>query len=149
MLVNLNQYRAVVGAFNSRRHCRIFYINISIRRLDVLPTASAYLSVLPSFCFSILLGIDIKIMNILLLRIFHIYAQVQYVFHIWLHLILTKRNGDIEQNSGSNSNSSQRFFICHWNLNSFSVHNFIKISLVKSYIATHQLDVICFIRNRS
>ena len=72
-------------------------------------------------------------MNILLLRIFHIYALATYVFHIWLYLILTKRSGDIEQS----------FSICHWNLNSISAHNFIKISLLKTYIVTYKLDVIC------
>ena len=65
------------------------------------------------------------------------------MFHIWLYLILTKRRGDIEQNPGPKSNSSQSFSICHWNLNSNSAQNFIKISLLKTYIATHKLDVIC------
>ena len=97
-----------------------------------------------SFCFTILLRKEIKIMNILLLRISHIYALVTYVFHVWLYLILTKRSGDIEQNPGPKSNSSQSFSICHWNLiNSIFPHNFIKISLLKTYIATHKLDVIC------
>ena len=82
-------------------------------------------------------------MSILLLRIFHICALATYVFHIWLYLILTKRSGDIEQNPGPKSNSSQSFSICHWNLNSISAHNFIKISLLKSYTATHKVDVIC------
>ena len=82
-------------------------------------------------------------MNILLLRIFHIYALVAYVFHIWLYLILTKQSGDIEQDPGLNSNSSQSFSICHWSLNSISAHNFNKISLLKTYVATHKLDVIC------
>ena len=62
---------------------------------------------------------------------------------MWLYLILTKRSGDIEQNPGPKSNSCQRFSICHWNLTSVSAHNFIKISLLKTYIATYKLDVIC------
>ena len=119
----------------------------------MLPIATAFISILltfsmlllfsKSFCFTILLRKNIKIMNILLLRIIHIYALATYVFHIWLYLILTKRSGDIEQNPGPKSNSSQSFSICHWNLNSISAHNFIKISLLKTYIATHKLDVIC------
>ena len=60
-----------------------------------------------------------------------------------MYLILTKRSGDIEQNPGPKSNSAQSFSICHWNLNSISAHNFIKISLLKTCIATHKLDVIC------
>ena len=153
MPVNLDQCRRAVGAFNSCLHSKNVYINISIRMLDVLPIASAYLSVLltfimfrlfsKSFCFTILLRNNIKIMSILLLRIFYIYALATYVFHIWLDLILTKRSGDIEQNPGPKSNSSQSISICHWNLNSISAHNFIKISLLKTCIATDKLDVIC------
>ena len=63
----------------------------------------------------------------LVIRIFHIYVLVIYVFRVWLYLILT--------------NSCQSFPVCHWNLNSISAHNFIKISLSKTYIATHKLDV--------
>ena len=153
MPVNLDQYRGAVGAFNSRLHCKNIYVNNSIRKLDVLPIATAFLSILltfsmfilfsKSFCFTILLWKNIKIMNILLLRIFHIYLLVTYVFHIWLYLILTKRSGDIEQNPEPKSNSSQSFSICQWNLNSISAYNFIKLSLLKTYIATNKLEVIC------
>ena len=118
----------------------------------MLPVASAFLFILltfnmfllfsKSFCFTILLRKNIKFMNILVIRIIHIYVLVTYVFHVWLYLILTRRSGDIEQNPGPKSNSCQSFF-CHWNLNSISAHNFIKISLLKTYIVTHKLDVIC------
>ena len=135
MPVNLYQYRGAVGTFNSRLHCKNIYDNISIRKLDVLLIASAFLSILlicnmfllffKSFCFTILLRKNIKIMNILVLRIFHIYALVTYVFHIWLYLTLTKRSGDTEQAPRPKSNSAQIFFICHCNLNRLSAHNFI------------------------
>ena len=158
MPVNLDQYRAVVGAFNSCLHSKNIYIKISIRMLDVLPIASAFLSILLTFimfllfskslCFTILLTKNIKIMKILSLGIIHIYALATYVFHIWLYLILIKRSGDFEQNPGPISNSSQSFSICHWNLNSISVLNFIKISLLKTYIAT-QTGCYMFIRNLS
>ena len=153
MPVHRDQYQGAAGALSSRLHCRNIYSNNSITKLDVLLIASAFLSILlsfsmlllfsKSFCFTILLRKNIKIINILLLRIIHIYALSTYASHIWLYLILTKRSGDIEQNPGPKSNSSQSFSICHWNLNSISAHNFIKISLLKTYIATHKLDVIC------
>ena len=118
MPVNLDQYRGMVGAFNGRLHCKNTYINISIT-LYVLPTASSFLSILltfsmfllfsKSFCFTVLLMKNTKTMNILLLKIFHIYTLVTYLFPIWLQLILTKQSVDIEQNPGPTSNSSQRF----------------------------------------
>ena len=111
--VNLDQYRGAVGAFNSRLHSKIIYINISSAFLSILLTFIMFLLFSKSFCFTILLRKNIKIMNMLLLRIFNIYALATYVFHIWLHLILTKRSGDIEQNPRPKSNSSQSFSICH------------------------------------
>ena len=104
----------------------------------MLPLTSAFLSILltlnmfllfsKSLCFTILLRKNIKIMSMLVIRIFHICVLVTCVFHVWLYLILT--------------NSCQSFSIFHWNLNSISAHNFIKISLSKTYIATHKLDVV-------
>ena len=148
MPVNLDLYRGAAGAFNSRLHSKNIYSTISIGKLDLLPIANAFLSILltfsmfllfsKSFSFTILLRKNIKIMNILVIRIVHI-----YVFHVWLYLILTKPSGDIEQNPGPKSNLSQSFYIFHWNRNSIPADNFIKISLLKTYIATHKLDVIC------
>ena len=135
MPVNTDQYRGAVGAFNGRLHCKNVYNNISVRNLDVLLIASAFLFILlsfsmfslfsKSFFFIILLKNNIKIMNILVIRIFHIYVLVTYIIHMWLYLILKKRSGDIVQNPGPKSNSRQSVSICHWNLNSISTHNFI------------------------
>ena len=121
MSVNLDLYRGAVGAFNSRLCCKNIYNNISIRKLDVLPIANAFLSVLLTFRmflffskrfrFTTLFTTNIKIINILVLRISHIYMLVAYVFHVWLYLILTKRSGDIEQNPGPKSNSCQSFLL--------------------------------------
>ena len=44
MPFNLDQYRGVVGAFNSHLHWKNINNNISVRKLDVLPTASTFLS---------------------------------------------------------------------------------------------------------
>ena len=82
-------------------------------------------------------------MNMLVIRIFHIYVLATYVLRVWLYLILAKGSGGIEQNPGPKSNSCQSFSISHWNSNSISAHNFLKISLLRTYIATHKLDFIC------
>ena len=54
-----------------------------------------------------------KILNILVIRIFHVYVLVTYVFHVWLYLILTKQSGDIQHKPGPKSNSCRSFSICH------------------------------------
>ena len=34
-------------------------------------------------------------------------------------------------------------FICDWNINSISAHNFIKLSLLRTYISINKIDIIC------
>ena len=153
MPVHRDQYQGAAGALSSRLHCRNIYSNNSITKLDVLLIASAFLSILlsfsmlllfsKSFCFTILLRKNIKIMNMLVIRIFHIYVLATYVLHVWLYLILAKGSRGIEQNPGPKSNSCQSFSISHWNRNSISAHNFLKISLLRTYIATHEMDFMC------
>ena len=38
---------------------------------------------------------------------------------------------------------SNSFSFCHWNLNSITPHNFIKMSLLEAYNAMHRFDIIC------
>ena len=64
------------------------------------------------------------------------------MFHGWLFFIRTKRSGAIEPNPGPEPNFCQSFSICHWNLNSISAHNFIKLSLLRPHIAIHKFDVV-------
>ena len=40
-------------------------------------------------------------------------------------------------------NSCKRFSICHWNINSITSHNFIKVSLLLAYKSIHKIDIIC------
>ena len=49
--------------------------------------------------------------------------------------------GDVEVNPGPRHWTS--FSICHWNLNSISVHDFVKVSLLEAYNAMHKFDIIC------
>ena len=67
-----------------------------------------------------------------------------YLFHVWLFFIRNKRSGNIELNPGPKPNSCQSFSICHWNLNNISARNFIKLSLLKPYIAIHKLTLTLF-----
>ena len=57
--------------------------------------------------------------------------------------IIFNGSGDIEKNPGPKPNSYQSFSICHWNLNSITAHNFLRVSLLRAYITVHSFDVIC------
>ena len=52
-------------------------------------------------------------------------------------------HGDIELNPGPNKSKENNLSICHWNLNSITAHNFLKLSQLKAYISTYKHDFIC------
>ena len=47
------------------------------------------------------------------------------------------------KNPGPKRNSNQSFSICHWNLNSITAHNCLKISLLRVYILLHNFGLVC------
>ena len=152
MPVNLQQYRGAVGAFNSRFNHNNMHSSVFDRNPNVSSIASVYFAIVInfctflsviSFCVIVLFMKNIKNINLLATKILFIYMLSTCLFHVWLFLILTKRSGDIEQNHVPKPNSCQSFSICHWNLNSISAHNFIKLSLLRPYIAIHKFDVVC------
>ena len=52
-------------------------------------------------------------------------------------------SGDIEMNPGPKPSSCNKFYICHWNLNSISTDNFIKLSFLHDYISIYNFDILC------
>ena len=66
-----------------------------------------------------------------------------YLHYIWLSLTIIRLSGDIEEKPGPKRNSNQSFSICHWNLNSITAHNYLKVSLSRAYISLHNFDVVC------
>ena len=79
---------------------------------------------------------------------------VLYLRYIWLYSILVKLTGDAEENPGPKPKPCQSFSIRHWNVNSFSAHNFSKVSILRAIRAIlraipfkrhsiHKFDVIC------
>ena len=57
--------------------------------------------------------------------------------------MLIKLSGDIELNPGPKPSSFKYFSICHWNLNSITSHDFLKVKLLTAYNVMHKFDVIC------
>ena len=103
------------------------------------------------YCFSIFLnGFLISKGNVLKIsRKF--YTLLFLLFNIllgvlvWLcgHLIVL--SADIEVNPGPKNNFSECLSICHWNLNSISVHDYSKLFLLKGYISVNKFDIICIL----
>ena len=62
---------------------------------------------------------------------------------LWYFFHLLELSGDVEFNPGPKPDSSQNFSICHWDLNSMSVHNYSKIFLLTAYISIYDFDIMC------
>ena len=59
-------------------------------------------------------------------------------------LLLLFMSGDIELNPGPNKiNSSCKFSVCRWNLNSPAARNFEKVELLEAFNTINKFDIIC------
>ena len=154
MPINLSQYRGVVGAFNSQ--------SIHIKQHDILKNALSqskmkqtianeifivftslviFLLRSSSWSFVNLLRSKSKFISLPFVRISYICVLLTFIHHICLYLIIFNRSGDIEKNPGPKLNSYQSFSFCQWNLNSITVHNFLKVSLLQAY-TRHNISVL-------
>ena len=49
---------------------------------------------------------------------------------------------DIKTSPGPRHYLNNHFAICHWNLNSISVHNFAEVQLLPAHLAAHKFDIV-------
>ena len=57
------------------------------------------------------------------------------IFYFALRLL---QHGDIERNPGP-----KYFSICHWNLNSLTGHNYLKVSQILAFNLVRKFDILC------
>ena len=60
-----------------------------------------------------------------------------------LRSLLVLSSGDAGINLGPTLTPKASLSICHWNLNSISAHNYVKLSLLRVYLVFHKFDIIC------
>ena len=137
MTVNLNQYRRTVGVFNNRN--LLFKKTHDALQKNILKTHLIEILILLlvlTVRYAIFLGSaqNIRFLHRSLFHSLYFISVVSYIHHGWLYSLAIKRSGDIEENPGPKPNSCDCLSICHWNLNSISAHNFIKLSLLRDYI---------------
>ena len=74
------------------------------------------------------------------------YVVCTYLLSVkWLYKIsLILLSGNVEINPAPKRNTDETFSICHWDLNSLVAYNYIKLFLLKVYIAVYiyKIDVI-------
>ena len=137
MPIEIPQWRRQIGIFNSRSS----FLNATI---SICSSIRGLLKLFLIFHFHIIFLIII-VLHLLLCGVLNLTSLIKsficiYKFHILSWFLLTNYLfhfricelqvilcRDVELNPGLKPNSGQNFSICHWNLNSISVHNFSKI----------------------
>ena len=74
---------------------------------------------------------------------FLILIIIMFIQFILVHALLIRQSGDIEMNPGPNPNPCHSFSICYGNLNSLAAHNYLKVSLLRAYVAIKKFDAVC------
>ena len=116
MGINIFQYRACIGMFNQYKfssHTIIIFQTIPL--LYIIVWVLIYFLILLKSCLNFLSFSLKRSRNILLLQLF---------FYLWY---IRSLSGDIETHPGPVSTNLQSLSICHWNLNSTTTENVIKI----------------------
>ena len=62
-----------------------------------------------------------------------------FIQFVWVPTLLIRQSGDFEINPEPRPNPCQSFSICHWNLSSLTAHNYLKVSLLRVYVAIKNL----------
>ena len=65
--------------------------------------------------------------------------SLQFLWILYFALRLLQ-HGDIELNPGP-----KYFSICHWNLNSLTAHNYLKVSQLQAFNLVHKCDILCIL----
>ena len=151
MPVNLVQYRGTVGVFNNRKFRNKMVANKFYSskcgfnaELAVLEPSSLHQIILLLLTIVMCMSKDNYVQSIKRLCIsFIITISIHSILPLWFYSISITLSGDVETNPGPKRNSTETFSFCHWNLNSISSHNYVKISLLKAYITVHKFDIIC------
>ena len=149
MPVNLNQYRGTVGTFNNRNyyHKSTLSLGRPCQNIFFLNCAFPFCNISLLFVLLITVFLTLKSNSYRSSKHFYTLSFLATLITIWsppwLYSLLILLSADVELNPGPKRASTRNISICHWNLNSISAHNYIKLFLLKAYIAIHKFDIIC------
>ena len=149
MLVNLNQYRGTVGTFNNRNYYHKSSLSLErpSQNTFFLNCAFQFCNISLLFALLIIVFLTLKPNSYRSTKHFHTLPFLVTIITIWslpwLYSVLILLSADVELNPGPKRAFTRDISICHWNLNSISAHNYIKLFLLKTYIAIHKFDIIC------
>ena len=125
MGINLEQYRAGIGSFN----------NVTIKHHTV---SISILFCLASLCL-LLFCLKRALSRLSYSRV----TDCLRCFYVSYAFIILLKCCDVETNPDPDKCNLRSLTIFHWNLNSISVDNFVKLSCLEAYLSLHSFDIIC------
>ena len=151
ILVNSVQFWWTVGLFNNPKFLKCnmeqpFLSDITMHQCYITTSCTcsslALLHLLLFLCFTFpSQQFRIQILK-LAFAIRHLFICIFYgSIHIWWLTCVI--NLSKKKNPGPRPSTFQRFLICYWNLNSITVHSYVKIYLLKAYLSILKFYIVC------
>ena len=97
--------------------------------------------IIPLFLYYALLGFTFNLLSFLITSKINNITECCLSLHfLWILYFALRllQHDDIELTPGP-----KYFSICHWNLNSLTVHNYFKVSQLQAFNLVHKFDIIC------
>ena len=138
MLNDLNCWRLTIGLFGRNSKCvvRSNSKNFTISCFDFFILIISILISLTLFQF-----ISVSYMLTTVPSFFNLDILSLFTLYFFLISGLLLLCGDVESNPGPKVR--QILSVIHWNLNSLSVHDYIKLSSLQAFNTLHKFDLIC------
>ena len=138
-----------VGTFNNRNyyHKSTLSLGRQCQNIFFLNCAFPFCNISLLFVLLITVFLTLKSNLYRSTKHFHTLSFLVTTITIWsllrLYSLLILLSANVELNPGPKRGFARNISICHWSLNSISAHNYIKLFLLKAYIAIHKFDITC------
>ena len=81
-------------------------------------------------------------------NVFFILIVIIFIQFIRVHALQIRQSGDMEMNPGPKTNPCHSFSICHWNLNSSTARNYLKVNFYGHTLLLRNLLLYFYQRSR-
>ena len=144
MFLDINQFRAAIGLFNSIKLNKSKFKGLGFQATHTCQTflmkwALIFLAFFTFYFNFSCLAILCKASNNCHFAIFELFFFE--IFNLHFARIFLLLSVDIHSNPGPKDRCN--FSILYWNLNSISVNNFSKLSSLEAYNSVYKYDLIC------
>ena len=140
MTVNIERWHIAVGTYGKSMILIKRARSYSFSCESYLHLLLNLACVIPFYLYYALLGRTLNLLSFLIRSKVNNLTECCLSLHfLWILYFALRllQHGDIELNPGP-----KYFSICHWNLNSLTAHNYLKVSQLQAYNLVHEFDIL-------